>query len=184
MAAAHAAVGYDHHGSVDVVWERSSPDESLHVSSVLRAGSSGCQNLCPWKPGSLKPDLGKGDSMIRETRLFLWVCNWPQMAQPLLLLLAVLSAGGQSSVGPPDCLLWEAAALRLGFALGLQREPFQSMHVMTHVILRSRRQSRPRRRRGRQRRHQCDPASDEPLLLRLPASDEPLLLRLLPLCPE
>ena len=87
MAAAHAAVGYDHHGSVDVVGG-SSPDESLHVSSVLLAGRSGCQNLCHWKPGSEEPDLGKGDAMIRHP--FRWVCNWPPMAQPLLLLLAVL----------------------------------------------------------------------------------------------
>ena len=49
-------------------------------------------------------------------------------------------------------MLWEAAALRLVLALGLQREPFQSVHVMMHVILRSRRPTRPRRRQCRQRR--------------------------------
>ena len=48
-------------------------------------------------------------------------------------------------------MLWEAAALRLVLAHGLQREPFQSVYVMMHVILQSRRPIRPQRQQCRQR---------------------------------
>ena len=90
------------------------------------------------------------------------------MAQPVLPLSAVVEAGGQSSVGPANYLLLEAAALRLVLAQGFQREPFQSLDVvMMHVILRSRKPLRLRRRRFLRRRHQCDFASDMQLLLLL-----------------
>ena len=172
MAPAHAAGGYFHAESLEV-GVCVSPAESLHVSSVLLAMRSGNQNLCHWEPCSSEPDSEKGLCQaicLRPSRL---VHNWPPMAQPVQPLSAAVEAGGQSSVGPANWMLWEAAALRLVHAHGLQREPFQSVYGMMHVILQSRRPVRPRRRQCRQRRHQCDPASDVLLLLRL-----------LPLCPE
>ena len=87
MAPAHAAGGYFHSGSLEV-GVRGSPAESLHVSSVLLARRSGSQNLCHWEPGSSEPDLVRGEAMCLHPYLLNY--NWPPMAQPLLLLLAVL----------------------------------------------------------------------------------------------
>ena len=87
MAPAHAAGVCLHSGSLEVR-VRGSPAESLHVSSVFLARSSGCQNLCHWEPGSSEPDLVRGEVMCLHPYLLNY--NWPPMAQPLLLLLAVL----------------------------------------------------------------------------------------------
>ena len=112
MAPAHAVGGYFHAGSLEV-GVRGSPAESLHVSSVLLARRSGNQNLCHWEPGSSEPDLVRGgDAMCLN--LYLLNHTRPPRAQPVLLLSAAVEAGGQSSVGPANYLLSEAAALRLG----------------------------------------------------------------------
>ncbi len=88
MAAAHAAEGWHHHGSV-VVGGRRSPEEVWDASSVRLAGGSGGQDLCLGIPGShQEPGLEKGEAVMLH--LFLWECNWLQMAQSLLLLQAVL----------------------------------------------------------------------------------------------
>ena len=88
MAAAHAAEGWHHHGSV-VVGGRRSLGEMWDASSVRLAGGSGCQNLCLGKPGSYQePGLVRGEAMCLHP--FLWECNWLQIAQPLLQLLAVV----------------------------------------------------------------------------------------------
>ena len=113
MAPAHAAGAYFHVESLEV-GVCVSPAESLHVSSVLLAMRSGNQNLCHWEPGSSEPDSVKGLSQAICLNPYWLVHNWPPMAQPVLLLSASVEAGGQSSVGPANYLLSEAAALRLG----------------------------------------------------------------------
>ena len=118
--AAHAAEECGHLGFVDVLGA-DSRTELLYVQSALLARTFGFRNPCLWKPGSIEPDLREGEAVM--LRFLPSGCDGPPMALLWPLLLAVLSAEGQSSVGPAELMLlllflrllhlhWGAAAFR------------------------------------------------------------------------
>ena len=115
MAPDPAAGGHFHAESLDVEG-RSSLHESLHVSSALLAQGSGNQNLCHWEPGSSEPDSVRvwGAAPCACPALTFRIIPSRRLAQPLQPLSAAVEAGGQSSVGPANYHVSEAAALRLG----------------------------------------------------------------------